>query len=147
MNDKDHVSSNQSNDPGERRFLEARVTKEAGMASSPIVGRPEPFSAGLLLYSYVYEARWAGLRTAEICPRWKDLPDSFRLSWEQLARELAARASRDETTQAPFPYPCDRTGWICSICHQWNLPKDKFCSHESRSATDSPEEPTDNESK
>lgn len=82
---------------GERRFVEARVTKEAGIANRPIVGRPEPFSAGLLLYSYVYEARWAGLRTAEICPRWQDLPDSFRLGWEQLARELATHAPVETT--------------------------------------------------
>lgn len=46
-----------------------------------------------------------------------------------------------ETTAAPFPYPCDRVGWICSVCHQWNLPKNKFCSHEPRPATDSPVEP------
>lgn len=46
-------------------------------------------------------------------------------------------ASAHETT-VPFPYPCDKVGWICSICHQWNLPKDNFCSHTPRPAPDSP---------
>jgi hypothetical protein len=60
----------------------------------------------------------------------------FEMQW------AAVLAAAPTLTKAPFPYPCDRIGWICSVCHQWNHPKDKFCSHESRPATDSPEEPT-----
>jgi hypothetical protein len=59
----------------------------------------------------------------------------FEMQW------AAVLAAAPTLTKAPFPYPCDRIGWICSVCHQWNHPKDKFCSHESRPATDSPEEP------
>jgi len=30
---------------------------------------------------------------------------------------------------APFPYPTDRDGWICSGCHGWNGPKTRVCLH------------------
>jgi len=30
---------------------------------------------------------------------------------------------------ASFPYPTDRDGWICSVCHGWNVPKDRVCIH------------------
>lgn len=26
-------------------------------------------------------------------------------------------------------YPTDRDGWICSVCHGWNVPKDRVCMH------------------
>lgn len=50
---------------------------------------------------------------------------------------VAARIAQDaldtrpaaETASAPFPYPTDRDGWICSVCHGWNVPKDRACMH------------------
>jgi hypothetical protein len=32
-------------------------------------------------------------------------------------------------TSVPFPYPIDQDGWICSVCHGWNIPKDRVCMH------------------
>jgi hypothetical protein len=28
-----------------------------------------------------------------------------------------------------LPYPTDKVGWICSICHGWNVHRDKYCAH------------------
>lgn len=42
---------------------------------------------------------------------------------------VAEKRSQEEPTQAPFPYPCDRIGWICSICHGWNSDKILHCAH------------------
>ncbi len=64
------------------------TTARAGKALYPIVGGPLS-SAGLLLYCHVYEARWAGLKTTELCPRWMSLSEAERQAWEERAREIA----------------------------------------------------------
>ena len=51
-------------------------------------------------------------------------------NWRPIAKEvLALRGERDALKQQPFPYPTDRDGWICSVCHGWNVPKDRVCTH------------------
>jgi len=37
--------------------------------------------------------------------------------------------SHETPAVAPFPYPTDRDGWICSVCHGWNGPKTRVCLH------------------
>jgi len=69
----------------------ATVTMRAARPDYPIVGCAVN-TAGLLLYAYIYEARWAGLKTTEICPRWKDLPQYVREGWEERAKEIAELA-------------------------------------------------------
>jgi hypothetical protein len=38
-------------------------------------------------------------------------------------------SSHEPKVGAPFPYPTDRDGWICSGCHGWNGPKTRVCLH------------------
>jgi hypothetical protein len=38
-------------------------------------------------------------------------------------------SSHEPGVGAPFPYPTDRDGWICSGCHGWNGPKTRVCLH------------------
>lgn len=79
-------------------------TQAAGRAERPVIGGILS-SAGLLLYCYVYEARWAGLRTTELCPRWQDLPQLDRDGWERLAAEfytLMPRAAPKASEQCAF---------------------------------------------
>jgi hypothetical protein len=64
-----------------------QVTKRAGRADYPVIGG-QLTSPGMLLYCYVYEARWKGLKTAELCPRWHELSDSEREAWNERAAEI-----------------------------------------------------------
>jgi hypothetical protein len=45
------------------------------------------------------------------------------------AEELLDGGSLEPKVGAPFPYPTDRDGWICSGCHGWNGPKTRVCLH------------------
>jgi hypothetical protein len=45
------------------------------------------------------------------------------------AEELLDGGSLEPGVGAPFPYPTDRDGWICSGCHGWNGPKTRVCLH------------------
>ena len=67
----------------------AEVTLDAGTPLYPIIGSAS-LTAGLLLYAFVYEARWAGLKTGEVCPRWYELPDLYRKQWEKLAKQISS---------------------------------------------------------
>ena len=44
--------------------------------------------------------------------------------------EKLVKASDYDTLLALLvSYPRDRNGWICSVCHGWNVPKDRVCMH------------------
>lgn len=51
-------------------------------------------SGGLLLYSHVYEARWAALKTGEYCLQWNRLPAEVKEMWERLAGNVATETRR-----------------------------------------------------
>jgi hypothetical protein len=67
------------------------TTTKAGEPVFPVIGSAIT-SPGLLLYCYVYEARWAGLSTKELCPLWRDLTDTQQAGWEQRAKEIGEQA-------------------------------------------------------
>lgn len=73
---------------------------------------------------------WGGLAGKKLAD---DICELMNMAFEHGAEvehdaAVAESASSVETTAAPeFPYPTDRTGWICSVCHGWNVTKDKVC--------------------
>ena len=65
-----------------------------------------------------------------LCERFGYVHDEHDWRRDQLSLiEHIAKRLPDETSKAPFPYPCDLDGWICSVCHGWNVPKDRVCKH------------------
>lgn len=60
----------------------------------------------------------------------KELGISQQRSQDSNTRYPMAYAHTQEPNPGvPFPYPTDRDGWICSVCHGWNMPKDRVCMH------------------
>lgn len=71
-------------------------------------------SAGFLLYCHVYEARWAGLKTGEYCPLWRDVPPEIKGQWQALAGNIATEFARTKPIVAPSATASakDEIGWL-----------------------------------
>ena len=79
-----------------RTFPYGISSPAAAKATRPPLGH-DAGGAAFLLYSFVYEARWAALKTGEYCPLWKDVPEVERIGWQTLAEEIAQRVAVSAT--------------------------------------------------
>lgn len=72
------------------------------------------------------------MQALDAMPIWSDYEGLRAFSPEKLLafiQRIGAGVPPDGAPSMPFPYPTDRDGWICSVCHGWNVPKDRVCMH------------------
>lgn len=56
-------------------------------------------------------------------------PSTSNTLLERASLAGAGRHSHETLSVEPFPYPTDRDGWICSMCHGWNQTWTRVCLH------------------